>query len=212
MKKIVCLMICLFAGSVNASVILGPTGVDVSAIDTSIYGSDNTGLINQSGLSSTYVSGVTDFDLFTSTTTAAYDRNLSNYGLGGVAGLGSFYFDLGNLYSVDSIATWGQDCCSATMTNYDLYASDTFGASGSRVLIGSFTGGTTPNAFVHNFDSISAQFFEVDVTANGGYTAATRMNEIVFGGATISVPETSSIAMLLLGLAVLGFSRKKRVS
>ena len=198
----------MFVGVVNASVILGPTAVDVSAIDASPYGADNTNLIDQTGLSAAYVSGVTDFASFTSTTTAGYTGD-SGLGLGGVGGLGSFYFDLGALFSVDSIATWGQDCCSATMFSYDLFSSDIFGATGSRNFIGNFSAGLSPNAFAHSFSSVSAQYFELDVTSNGGYSA-TRFNEIVFGGATSSVPEPSSIALLTLGLIGFGFSRKTK--
>jgi len=211
MKKIIGLMLCLLAGSAQASVILGPTAAAVSDVDTSYLGTNPYNMIDQSGLSASYVSGVTDFASFTSTTTAHYDSTLSTYGLGGVAGLGSFYFDLGGLFDVDSIAIWGQDCCTATMTSYDLYASDTFGAGGSRTLIGRFSAGTTPSAFAHTFATISARYFEVDVITNAGYAYATRINEIVFGGSVMAVPEASSLLILAIALIGFGVTRSKKI-
>ena len=195
MKKAILLsvVVCMFtANIVSASrVIINAVGVEVSQIDGSKYGQNNTSLIDQSGLSDIYIPGVTDFDTFTTTTTACYDHSLPNYGLGGVGGLGSFYFDLGEVLDIDAIATWGQDCCSATMKTYDLYASDTFGADGSRVFIGRFSAGYSPNAYVHYFSSVQTQFLEIDVIENYGWSA-TRLNEVVFGG---TVLETESVSI-----------------
>ncbi|MDH5182227.1 MAG: hypothetical protein OEZ39_02750 [Gammaproteobacteria bacterium] len=212
MKKVFGFILCLLAGSAHAGVILGPTAVDVSATDTSIYGSNNNSLIDQSGLSANYISGVTDFAAFTSTSTAHYDTTLTNLGLGGVAELGSFYFDLGSLFNVDGVATWGQDCCSATLLSYDLYASDAFGAAGTRELIGRFSAGTTPNAYAHTFSAVTTRFLEIDVIANSGYPYATRLNEVVFGGSVTGVPEAPALLLMLMALAGFGGLRLRKNS
>ena len=56
-------------GNANAaSVILGPTSTAVSITDPGAYAHGQ--LIDQSGLSASYISGVTDFTSFTSSTQA----------------------------------------------------------------------------------------------------------------------------------------------
>ncbi len=212
MKKVLTLALILFTSSVNASVILGPIAAGSSAQDHFVPTWTPDQLIDQSGLSANYTSGVTDFASFTSSTLARYSTYGGNAGtnLAGVEGLGSFYFDLGDIYSVSSVATWGQDGGSATILAYDLFYSDTFGASGSRVLIGNFSAGTSPNAFAHNFTSLDARYFELDVTSNMGYSTS-RMNEVVFGGTTVqAVPEPTNLALFGLGLAGLIFTRRKK--
>lgn len=198
-----------FSGNANAAIniILGPTAIAVSATDLGGYAPGN--IIDQSGLSANYTSGVTDFTAFTSSAQADHidfgGDATSN--IGGVAELGSFYFDLGEVFNVDSVATWGQDTGTATVTSYDLYYSDTFGAGGSRILIGSFSATYSPNSFAHTFTGVNTRYLELDVITNDGWVFSSRLNEIVFGGAT--VPEISSVA-LLMGLGALGITVYRR--
>jgi hypothetical protein len=200
------------SGSASAAiVVIGPTAASVSSPDGSPFGNvDN--IINQTGLSASYVSGVTDFMSYTGTTTAAYAGGTSSLGLGGVAGLGSFYFDLGASYDISAVATRGQDCCPSTITGYDLYSSDTYGAGGSRSLIGSFGAGVSPLAYVGLFTAVTAQFLEIDVTTNAGFPAS-RFQEVVFGAQVSAVPVPASV--WLFGTALIGFvgmSRRRKVA
>ena len=109
------------------------------------------------------------------------------------------------MFNVDSIATWGQDAGGATVTSYDLYYSDTFGAGGARILIGSFSATYSPNSVAHSFTGVNTRYLELDVITNEGFSSASRFNEIVFGG---TVPEPSST--LLLGLGALVLLRRRR--
>ncbi len=202
----------LSLSSVNAAtVVIGPIAASVSSPDSAGPAYSNVdNLINQTGLSANYVSGVTDFTSYTGTTTAAYDRSLSSLGVGGVAGLGSFYFDLGVSYDVSAVATWGQDCCAATTTGYDLYSSDTYGAGGSRSLISSFGAGISPLAYVGTFNVVTTQFLEIDVTANAGWPSS-RLQEVVFGANLSPVPVPAAIWLFgtaLIGLV--GFNRRSK--
>jgi hypothetical protein len=206
------LLFLFLGGTANATVVLGPTDVQGTSPDSnSGFGVD--ALINQSGLSANYTSGVTDFSAFTSTTRAnyrAYGGSLFT-NVAGIGGLGSFYLDLGNVFSVSAGATWGQDGGTATMTAYDLFYSDTFGSAGSRTLVGRFSAGVSPNAFAHTFSAVNARYFELDVVSNGGF-GGTRVNELVFGGqAVAAVPEPSTLALFGIGLFGMGLARRKKV-
>lgn len=197
-----------------ATVTVGAVTASVSVEDSAPY-NDLTRISDQSGLSQTYVNGVTDFDLFTTNTTATNESGVlgkDNFGLAGVSELGSFYFDLGARSDVSGIATWGQDLGFSVVTGYDLYSSDTFGASGSRSLVGSFTSGLSPTAFVGNFSTVTSQFFEIDVTANGGSSRASRFQEVVFGVEVpdvAPVPVPASMPLILGGMGVLALFRRR---
>lgn len=192
----------------NAAVIFQPMAIAVSSPDPVsrlVPGS----IIDQSGLSASYASGVTSFATFTSSTKAShtlYGGDLFST-VGGVGGLGSFYLDLGALLGVNSVATWGQDNGTATVLSYDLYYSDTFGAGGSKILIGRFSAESSPDAVAHTFTTVNARYLELDVVSNEGFTSASRLNEIAFGGG-VAVPEPSSILPFLLGS--LGMLRRRR--
>lgn len=190
------------AGSAQAGVILQPTDIAVSEQDPSFSFRTIGRIIDQTGLSATYVSGVTDFDTFTAATTAAGSG--SPYPIAGVGGLGSFYFDLGGEYTLTGIASWGQEGGTATVTGYDLYYSDTFGSGGSRTLIGSFSAGASPAAYVGSFSGINARYLELDVTSNEGSSTSSRLNEVAFE----AIPEPSTIAFVgLFGGGILFIRR-----
>jgi hypothetical protein len=199
----------------NASVIVGSVEMSRSA-STGMIEWDNSHAIDQSGLSNNYVSGVTDFDDFTFNTYSCYSGYVCGFPttgsapsdeLSGVGGLGSFYFDLGSVFSVTDVGTWVYSSGSAQMEQYDLYASDTFGVAGSRILIGSnFIGGGT-TAFTYSFDAINARFFEIDVTANQG-ASFTAINEVVFGASAVPIP--AAVWLFGSALAGLGWLRRKQ--
>lgn len=209
MKKIVCLFACLFAGSVNAVPI--HQAVSVSASEGDFGGAFSlVNMINQSGLSAGYTSGVSNFATFAGGTThdggGAINSGFS------VGPFGQFSYDLGSALSLDGIAFW-ETQNSGSVLGFNLYAdtNQNFG-DGVGSLLGSFVataGGTAiSSAQTFGFSAVSTQFLHIDIlTTDGGSQPG--IGEIAFRG-TSTVPEPTSLALLCLGLASFGLKRKKR--
>jgi len=165
-------------------------------------GGSTDNIINQSGLSVGYTSGVTDFDSYVST----HPTNDATNAWAGLTGpvLGDIVFDLGSVFNVDSFALWTQ-----SNTN----AIDAFSILVNGSLAGSFNAviGTGPNVAAQIFDltMFAGQFVTLQVhSIHGG--ANVNIGEVAFEAA--SVPEPTIIMLLGIGLAGLGFSRKKKAA
>ena len=98
-------------------------------------------LINQSSLSSNYVNGVTDFDSYTSTTTANSRASGSNWQSAQGITTGFLSFDLGDTYKIDGIALWNRGGNNTrNIIDFELYADDDADSSnGLGTFLGSFT-------------------------------------------------------------------------
>ena len=182
------------AGLITQAVSVSTPGGD----DPFGLGSDH--LIDQSGLSANYISGVTDFSSFTATTTATVNSPWSEAtALGGAAGATpDFIFDLGSVISIDGVALWNQLGGGSVLT-YDIFGSVdgvgySFFGSGSAL-----DGGVDVPAYTSSWTAASAQYVKLSVTSNNGSPSATRFNEIAFSQ-TVPIPST----LFLLGLGLLG--------
>lgn len=205
----------LFASSyVYASTILQAVHVSISEIDSldgTVYPADN--LINQSGLSANYVSGVTDFNAFTATTTVD-----SSIGIGGQAGMPTpsmpinFDLDLGGLVTIDAIALWTQGTGAASISTFDLLVSNVSDFS-SATTLGSFTMVNTDLpalANIFTFTATQTQFIRLSVTSNLGYPIATRFNEFA---ARSAVPLPAAVWLFSSGLlGLVGMSRREKAA
>lgn len=159
--------------------------------------------INQSNLSTTYTSGVTDFNDYLS-------GNPTNGFIGSWIATrgttaGSVTFDLGNVFDLDAMAMWGSVNL-FSVQNFDLFASLT-GAEGSFVSLGSFFQnleiGTDP-AQVFNFNTTTAQFIRMDI--KDSYSPLNvGIGEVAFKTADVT-PEPVPEPMTVFGAATaLGF-------
>ena len=180
---------------------------------------DVTNIINQSGLSANYVSGVTDFASFVGTTTHTPSavNAAANVYLSTLANLSNtvvtFDFDLGAAFSLDRLALWG-DNDSQAITDFDLFASadETFAA---LTALGSFsatvTGAPVP-AQVFNFAETSTRFVRIQVANHS--TGRLQVGEVAFGGVAASddnpVPEPAALALFGVGLLGLGAMRRRK--
>ncbi len=180
--------------SAYATVIVGPTSgttnitVDLPLVHT----------YDQSGLSASYVSGVTDFDSFVATTT-----HNSNPGSDFVtsSAIGYIDYNLGGIFNIDRIAFW----------NFGVnlsYAVTAFDLTGNSTLLGTFNPSVQSNpnpAQVFSFGPITTQFFRLDNFVNNG-ASGLAIGEVAFG---TSVPEPTTLALIGLGLAGIGWKRRK---
>ncbi|MEL4896629.1 PEP-CTERM sorting domain-containing protein [Crocosphaera sp. Alani8] len=158
-------------------------------------------LINQSGLSANYVSGVTDFDVFVATTTGFNGSS----GVGGVdAGPpADFDFTFSQTIKTDRIALWNQGGI-ASLVSFTLFGS-LAGDFSYEIEIGTFTNSNFNNSLanVFTFTEVDITAIRVRATSNQGFMFGTRFDEFAIGG-TLTNPATTPEPTTFLGLLLVG--------
>ncbi len=208
------------APSVNAGslVMLDPTSV-ATDIDTNVL-FDITRIIDQSGLSSTHTSGVTDFDTFTSSATTSVSEVSTIWSSAPGNTSGNIDFTLGGSYTISSFAVWtiagpSEIAADFSLKDFTLLASDNSSFTGATTL-GSFTASkptntTAVNAQVFDFTETTASYVRMEIANNYGGDRV-RLNEVAFGAQAPAVPEPSSFVLLGLGgfgLAINAYRRHR---
>ena len=166
----------------QAGVALAPTSISSPQGD---FGGGNAleNIINQSGLSATYISGVTDFGSFTATTTHSFPGN-SGFTATESSGPQQFSFDLGALTTIIGIAIWNTNSVGA-VTSFELY-SDTdfdFNNGTSELLISDtplLTGLEPAPAQVFSFDAITTRYIHINGTGSLAPPDFYGLGEVVF--------------------------------
>lgn len=203
------MLVLCFSGLANASVIISPDSVISNSAGN--YSSDYsiTSTIDQSGLSSPFTSGVTDFDdYFATSPTHSDKRGKEWWGTFGT-GFGTVVYDLGAIFTIDRLALWNEE--SNGIYSFELY-SDTASDFSSQFYLGTFS--PTDNidnddylADIFSLTSKEARYVRLEMT---GVVPILSMGEIAFSART-PVPEPAT--MLLFGLGLLGLAgvnRKKQ--
>jgi hypothetical protein len=132
-----------------------------------------TNITNQSGLSATYTSGVTDFDSFVADTTHS-PSPANDFVFEGSSGV--ITFDLGASYTLDSLALWQNFL---GVRGFNLYA-DTDADTGSLgTSLGSFNAVDSSYASVFKFSATPTQFIQMEITSNTG-SNITVLGEVAF--------------------------------
>jgi hypothetical protein len=199
-------------------VMLDPTSVTSAMGSLSSGGyADLPNLINQSGLSSPYTSGVTNFTSYTNTTTAlGGDQYTWTAAQGYVTGNVDFY--LGGTYTLDALSLWTLAGAAQTISvkQFTLLASNSSTFS-TYTTLGTYTAtepginSTSVSAQVFDFTATSASYIRIEIQSNYGNMNYSGMGEVAFGAV---IPEPSSLALCgiagVVGLVVARFRRRSK--
>jgi hypothetical protein len=205
---------CLMAlvPSASASLILDPTAVTTN-MGTFSGNIDN--VINQSGQTPTYTSGVTDFASYTASATAAPANASDLWTSGNGDTTGDVAFTLGGSYAIDSFALWGLVSTNdGNIGSFTLLASNDVSFT-TFTTLGSFnptySAGSPIPATVVTFARTTASYVLMEITGNNGGPDA-GFNEAAFGFESISAaPEPSSLLMAGIGIvSLMGYRLRRR--
>lgn len=166
--------------------------------------------IDQSGLASTYSSGVTDFDTFAATTGTVNGGSSFNtwYSSAGVL-TGNFDFFLGSEMTIESFALWNDPQSAGQAVNsFRLWADDN-AAFSSPELLGNYAAlGGLPNAVnfgqIFTFAPTSASYVRMEILSNHGSTFVTGFVEAAFEAV---IPGPSALS-LFAAVALVGRRRR----
>ncbi|AKJ27581.1 PEP-CTERM sorting domain-containing protein [Caldimonas brevitalea] len=204
---IACLLSAFGATTAHAGVALQPVEVSTSAG----WVFDVEHLIDQTGLNTTYVSGVDDFDAFVSTKPSAVHCFGDCVWATQNTHSATLDFDLGTLASVESLALWnlGADDPSSLKT-FELVLSRDAGFS-DATSVGTFTAandlGDSFTTFVQVFDfePTFAAYARINVIESWSPDSfGVGFNEVVFNATPVPEPSTFALTgtALLLGAVV----------
>jgi hypothetical protein len=203
--------VALFTIAPNAQAIGVMRGSTATSSMTTAIGSSISNITNQTGLSSGYTSGVTDFDTYVADTTHA---NRSWWGFSGTSGI--ITFNLGASYTLNALALWPfpADSTSA-IRGFNLYADTDADPTNLGTSLGSFNAvnalSERVNSQVFNFSATPTQFIQMEITSNAG-SSATGLSELAFREATPVPWETDALSVIGTTLLFAGGVWKKRKS
>ncbi|MFH1061487.1 MAG: PEP-CTERM sorting domain-containing protein [Candidatus Omnitrophota bacterium] len=208
--KITCKFAILATALILSSSAYASPILEVSSItsDTPVFASyyslENG--INQSGLSSGYTSGVTDFDEYFLTNPYHDNYAATSVGLERYATSASLFLDLGSVSTIESFALWNRYYSNQGVSSFSLYASSDSSYT-DEFLIGSFiaqTGLGAENqvlAEIFEFAPIETQFVRFNVTGTYGAYGIS-FKELAFEQSAC-VPEPSTFMLLVVGMLVI---------
>lgn len=234
LKILLAACLCVSSASAQAGVIISPKILVPDGVIINSMGELGTAgvieaVMNQSGLSSTFTSGVTDFASFNATHTQENKLTANRWNSATNNVTGNIVFDLGQAYQLEQLALWQglsipQKAVGSNVTSFKLYTTNLLTTAkdvNSLNWLDVSTGGNAYTAAVgtgnkQTFDLIdsTAQYVRLNVLANNGNTVTT-LGEIAFDvtAAPVSaVPEPSTYAMLLVGLGLLGWAKRRQHS
>lgn len=209
MSTVIFSFLMLVSSIATASVILSPTAVIGNTMGTGDNGGSTTNIINQSGLSSGFVSGITDFSTYLATN-PIHDSNIEDNAWAGGNGpvLGDLDFDLGDTFLISSMALWSQSNSNG-IDSFTVFSSldATFS---SAINLGTFSASELNPITAQTFETSStAQFIRLRVNSTHVGGNAVNIGEVAFEVSAVPIPATAWLfGSGLLGL--IGVARRKK--
>ena len=167
---------------------------------------------NQSGLSTPYTSGVTDFDTYAATATTTPSGSQSWF-TAAVGGLGGYVtFDLGASYDLNAFALWNING-SESVRNFTLFTDTDTSTASVGTLIGNFSAvnGLDSGSPLQRFNFASTattQYVQMRLDSNGG-GGLLALSEAAFGGTTSTAVPFDFDPSLGIAALGLGFGGKR---
>jgi hypothetical protein len=198
-------LVLLISTPALAGTILQPSAASTSMGTVASPGYSPTHVIDQTGLTAPYISGVTNFDTYVPVTKTTAGGSGSNSWFSASGNItGNFDFDLGVPIGIESFALWPDPQPNAHQgpKNFSLIGSldPTFT---TQIPLGSYVA-TEINGDVNNagqiftFTPTVARYVRMNITSNYGSTLFTGMVEAAFEQ---SVPEPTTPTLLLTATA-----------
>lgn len=208
-KTISSLLIAMLATTVNAGTIVSGGSVISSTMGEYPGPYVYNQMLNQSGLSSNYVSGVTDFATFTGSG-VSHNGGDSNSWLSSPGVYSGFVtFDLGSIFNIQRFVMWnGTSGIDASPNGFSLETS-MFSDFSVSSLVGNFIGHQSNyDATVYDLTDSTARYVRLTIDGNFGNSCCTGIGDLAFD--VNDVPEPGNLALLGIGFAGLAYSRRKK--
>jgi len=214
----VLMLVLCSSGMTNATVIRSPTSVINNTAGDYSASADIGQTIDQSGLSTTFTSGISDFDVYFGTPKHAMAYLNNEWWTPWYTTSGIVDYDFGDIYTFDRMALWNED--SHGIASVGVYT-DTASDFSTALFHGTFN--PTNNAYgidyladIFSLTTTAARYVRLDMVGSVGGSSGTdpawlSMGEVAFSTSADPVPEPATMFLLgsgLIGLA--GFRRKKK--
>jgi hypothetical protein len=183
--------------AVGAGTMLQPTAVTTN-MGTAIGNINN--VVNQSGLSTNYTSGVTDFATYTASATHNSASGANFWVSASGTPSGNVDFSLGGSFAIDSFALWNLPSGGITnVQGFTLLAANNSSFTGATML-GSFTASisgtqTAAPAQDFSFTTTTASFVRMQIAGNSLGAPFSGFGEAALDVASTAVPEPSTLGM-----------------
>ena len=196
--------------SAQGTTIIGAANIFSPAGSANLqFGLEN--IINQSGLSAGFTSGVTDFDTYTASTTHN-SANASNSGFTASGALPQlFTFDIGPDTTVSGFAFWEVDNVRSAR-EFQLFAdNDGDFDNGTTDFLGDFSVNNLGSGLVAQtgvFSSVSTRFVHLLASNDSLPGIVTGIGEFAFRSGNVAVstvPVPAALPLYGTGLAIIGF-------